>query len=293
VHAIPYARSVKVVRVNAADAFLERARPLLLADEARHNLALGILSTARAHPELYPEVRGWVVHDGAAVAGAALRTPPHNVVLARPTNDRALPVLAESIEDELPGVVGAIPEVDGFATAWAARHDVGLATRFEQGVYALRAVRHPIGVAGRMRLAETADRGLLLGWVEAFATEVLHEDTAADTERHERSIDARLAGGDAGFGLWEVDGRPVSLAGFGGPTANGIRIGPVYTPPELRGRGYASALTASVSQLQLDRGRRFCFLYTDLANPTSNAIYTRIGYERVCESREVAFISPA
>ena len=78
--------------------------------------------------------------------------------------------------------------------------------------------------------------------------------------------------------------------GFGGPTPNGIRIGPVYTPPELRGRGYASALTAQVSQLQLDRGRRFCFLYTDLANPTSNAIYMRIGYERVCDSRELAFV---
>ena len=77
--------------------------------------------------------------------------------------------------------------------------------------------------------------------------------------------------------------------GFGGPTPNGIRIGPVYTPPELRGRGYASALTAQVSQLQLDRGKRFCFLYTDLANPTSNAIYRRIGYERVCDSRELAF----
>lgn len=86
-----------------------------------------------------------------------------------------------------------------------------------------------------------------------------------------------------------VDRRPVSLVGFGGPTPNGIRIGPVYTPPEHRGHGYASILTARVSQLQLDRGRHFCFLYTDLANPTSNAIYKRIGYERVCDSRELAF----
>ena len=94
--------------------------------------------------------------------------------------------------------------------------------------------------------------------------------------------------------LWEVDGASVSLAGWGGPTPNGIRVGPVYTPPELRGRGYATALTAEVSQRLLDGrlfvgGRRFCFLYTDLANPTSNAIYERIGYERIAEAAEIVF----
>ena len=145
-----------------------------------------------------------------------------------------------------------------------------------------------------MRPADHADRALLLEWVEAFATEVLHESVSGDAGlRHERSVDARLAGGDAGFALWEADGRPVSLVGFGGPTPNGIRIGPVYTPPEHRGRGYASALTAEVSAQQLAGGRRFCFLYTDLGNPTSNAIYMRIGYERVCDSRELGLVRRA
>jgi predicted GNAT family acetyltransferase len=82
----------------------------------------------------------------------------------------------------------------------------------------------------------------------------------------------------------------VSLAGFGGPTPHGIRIGPVYTPRQQRGRGYGSAVTAAVSQLNLGRGRRFCFLYTDLANPTSNAIYLRLGYEPVCDSRGKAHV---
>jgi predicted GNAT family acetyltransferase len=117
--------------------------------------------------------------------------------------------------------------------------------------------------------------------------------------------------------LWEDGGEPVSLAGWGGPTPNGIRVGPVYTPPELRGRGYGTAVTAETSRRLLDGrlsvagsaggqaagarpanraagggagGRRsFCFLYTDLANPTSNAIYERIGYRRIAESAEIAF----
>jgi len=75
----------------------------------------------------------------------------------------------------------------------------------------------------------------------------------------------------------------VSIAGYGGPTPNGIRIGPVYTPPDLRGRGYASALTARLTQTLLDGGRRFCFLFTDLANPTSNSVYQRIGYRPVTD----------
>jgi hypothetical protein len=285
---------MEIERVDGPGAFLERAGELLLADEARHNLAFGIVATARAHPELYPEVRGWVARSRGEVVGAALRTPPHNVVLVRPRDGRALTALAEAIDDpDVPGVVGAVPEIDPFAMALAERHDAALEPRFEQGIYALRSVVAPPEPPGSMRPADGADRALVLEWVEAFTTEVLHESVSAHSERHERSVDARLAGGDAGFALWEAGGRPVSLVGFGGPTPNGIRIGPVYTPPEHRGHGYASALTARVSAHQLARGRRFCFLYTDLGNPTSNAIYLRIGYERVCDSRELGLVRRA
>jgi predicted GNAT family acetyltransferase len=282
---------VDVDRLDGADGILARAGELLAVDEPRHNLPFGILSTARAHPDLYPEVSAWVAVEEGHVVGAAIRTPPFHLVLVRPTDDGALAALAAEIDDELPGVVGAVPEVDVFAAAWAARRGVAVEPILEQGVYALREVREPAGVPGAMRLADTGDRPLLLDWVRAFSDEVLHGTLHSVPERLERSVDARLAGGEAGFGLWEMGGRPVSLAGFGGPTPNGIRIGPVYTPLELRGHGYASALTAAVSQLQLDRGRRFCFLFTDLANPTSNAIYMRIGYELVCESRELAFVA--
>ena len=78
-------------------------------------------------------------------------------------------------------------------------------------------------------------------------------------------------------------------AGFGGRTPNGARVGPVYTPPEFRRRGYASAVVAGVSRRLLDEGRRYCFLYTDLANPTSNRIYQDIGYEPACDSRDYRF----
>jgi len=107
--------------------------------------------------------------------------------------------------------------------------------------------------------------------------------------RRRHTVDHRLEAEQAGVSLWE-DGRPVSLASFGNPTPNGIRIGPVYTPPEYRRRGYASALVAELSE-RLLAGRRFCFLFTDLANPTANRIYEQIGYRRVCEAAEIVFES--
>ncbi len=105
----------------------------------------------------------------------------------------------------------------------------------------------------------------------------------------ERTLESRFGIESAGFWLWEDGGQPVSLAGFSGPTPTGIRIGPVYTPPELRRRGYATTLVADLSAWLLERGHRACFLYTDLANPTSNRIYVEIGYERVCDAMEFVF----
>ena len=103
-----------------------------------------------------------------------------------------------------------------------------------------------------------------------------------------QAVDRRLEGRGAGIAIWE-DGESVSCAGFGGETPNGIRIGPVYTPPERRSHGYASALTAELSRQLLAAGRRYCFLYTDLGNRTSNRIYINIGYARVCDAAEYIF----
>jgi len=162
-----------------------------------------------------------------------------------------------------------------------------------QGVYALHEVQPPSGVPGSARVATEDDRELAVRWWLDFGEEA---GTSVERGRDiaEASVDYRLSSPVAGIALWEDGGEPVSLAAWGGPPPNGIRIGPVYTPPELRGHGYATALSAELSQRLLDGrlfdgGRRFCFLYTDLANPTSNAIYERIGYRRVAESAEIVF----
>jgi len=276
---------MNVRRLGDAGAFLEAASPLLLADEARHNLIFGIAGTLRDHPSHYPEYALWLAEDGPEIVGAALRTPPHNLVLARPRDDSAIEALAAAINDEPPGVIAAQPEAEAFAEAWSAKTGVTSRINRAQGVFSLERVEPPPPTSGRIRDAGAGDRPLVLDWWQAFLEEALGESAEPESVAHE--VDHRLGAEDGGVVLWD-DGETVSLSGFGSPTPNGIRIGPVYTPPELRRRGYASALVAELSERLLNE-RRFCFLYTDLANPTANKIYEQIGYKRVCESAEIVF----
>ena len=266
-------------------AFLAAAGPLLAADEARHNLIYGICSTLVDTPDAYSEAHFWTVDAGETVA-AVLRTPPFNFAVPRPLHDEALRFAAGRLRAagiDAPGVTGAVPEAEVFARAWMCEPRL----RMAQGIYAAREISPPEGVPGELRLATFEDRDLVIDWMYAFQDEALpdeapHLEIVAGVERRLRSTTAGLA-------LWEVGGRPVSMSGFGGRTPHGMRIGPVYTPPKLRGRGYGSAVTAAASKRLLDGGCDFCFLYTDLANPTSNKIYVNIGYEFVCDSADYAF----
>ena len=279
---------MQIRRLGDPARFLDEAGPLLLTDEARHNLILGIAGELARDTRVYREHRLWIAADAADPVAAGLQTPPFNLLVSRAAAPDALEALADALASDgvpLPGVTASVPEVDAFAGAWESRVAVVRRQCMRQLIYRLTAVRPVDGVPGRPRVATNQDRPLLVEWVAAFAEETLGR---APLRGPEETVDARLGDDGGGFVLWE-DGQPVSLVGYGGRTPNGVRIGPVYTPPDRRGRGYASALTAAVSAEQLARGRRFCFLYTDAHNPTANHVYSAIGYERVCESVDYAF----
>src|SRR5215211_4481155 len=289
--AVRYRRPMLVRRFDDPVAFRETALPYLTGDEARHNLPLGISSNLVNQPALHELYDLWVVSDGQEVTGVALRTPPYNLVLARPRDDVALDALVDRLLDEgqdLPGVVAAIPELDAFVAAWTAANGLDATLVMRQGIYELREVLPGPGPSGGPRFATREDRDLVVRWMAEFADEVLPDEPEGD--RQTRLVEDRLDGDEhAGLWLWEDGGRPVSMSGYGSETPNGIRIGPVYTPPELRGHGYATGLVSEQSRWLLGTGRSFCFLYTDLDNPTSNALYRRIGYRLVAESGDVRF----
>jgi predicted GNAT family acetyltransferase len=271
---------MELTRHESAESFLTQAGAFLAAREAEHNLILGLSSRLKVSPLMYGERAYYaVVADGGRVVAATMRTPPHNLILSEVDDDAAIGLLLEDARSEfgsLPGVVGPKKPVARFAEAWGGPARLEIAQR----VFRADHVDPPAEVPGAMRDYERGDRELAARWMDAFVDEALPEPPP---ESSEQFVDRRDEDADGGIVLWEDEGRAVSMAGFGGRTPNGTRIGPVYTPPELRGRGYASALTAALTQRLLDGGLRFCFLFTDLANPTSNSIYQRIGYEPVSD----------
>ena len=283
---------MRVLTPSGPGEFLARAGPLLEAAEARHNLILGIAGVLRDRPEAYPEFHLWVVEEAGGPVAAALITPPHNLVLADAVAGAVGPLTAAVRESGVPlaGVVGNRPTVDRFLEAWQSLTGVTARLHMAQGVFSLERVRPVPPAPGAARPAGPADRALVVEWLEAFTAEAMPHESFV-RERTERSVDRVLEGDphQAGIWLWQDGPGPVSLVAYGSPTPGGIRIGPVHTPPEWRRRGYATCLVAAVSAGLLERGRRHCFLYTDLANPTSNAIYRRIGYEQVAESAEYGF----
>jgi predicted GNAT family acetyltransferase len=278
---------MRLNRYGSAADFLSAAGPWLTEREAEHNLILGIAGTARDYPELFgTPYLATVSGDEDRFVAAILRTPPWNVILSEVDDPRALDlVVADLRQADLPGVVGPPDAALAFAERWVQARGGQPRTAMEERVFELTQVIQPEPVPGRLRLAARDERPLLVEWITAFGREALGEQ---DASRVGASVDDWLDGKGRLLWLWDDDG-PKSLTGVGGLTPHGIRIGPVYTPPEERRKGYASALVAAVSQAQLDAGRRFCFLYTDLANPTSNKIYQAIGYRPVTDALRIDF----
>jgi GNAT superfamily N-acetyltransferase len=266
-------------RYGDVSGFLAAAEPFLVAREAEHNLILGVTSNLRDAPEEFTGAPylATVMANGRVVA-AAMQTPPFNIVLSEIDHPGAIAALADDLVDrDLPGALGPVDHVRAFVDAGLARGGPPARLTVSERIFRLTEVRPPAPVPGRLRPAEPADRGLVFDWIGAFMREALEPADPADIAG---MTDRWIAGRGRTLYLWQ-DGEVVSLAGIGSPTPNGVRVGPVYTPPGRRGRGYASALVAGISQAALDAGRTFCFLFTDLANPTSNHIYETIGYRPV------------
>lgn len=249
-----------------AERFLTLAGAFLRARPVENTVLLTIADSERLRPSP-GALFGW--NDQG---GAFLRTPPRPPVLSEmpaPTV-RGLAVLLSA--DELPGVIGPDAVAREFAAAWE-EHTGGTARALDgQRLYRLATLMppepHPAGAA---RIATAADRELLLGWMSAFLHDVRDPHTDPET-----FVADRLSYG--GFLVWEDAGRPVAMAALTRPNSGVVRLQAVYTPPRERGHGYAGALTTAISRAAHEAGAREVVLFTDLFNPTSNALYQRLGF---------------
>jgi predicted GNAT family acetyltransferase len=221
------------------------------------------------------------------IVGAAMHTPPHHLFVSRmpAAAARSLANLVADARRDLPGVNGAVEATGPFAATWAARTGRTSTVITAMRMYRLGQLTWPQGVAGEAAAAVTPrDIELVASWLAAFHEEAQPHapvwDWRALAERRVRAGQVHL---------WRNGDAAVSLAGVSAPAAGVARVGPVYTPPAYRRRGFGAAVTAEATAAGLSAGADYAVLYTDLANPTSNSIYQSIGYKPEHDAEERAF----
>ena len=282
--------------------FLAVAGDFLRAERARHTVMLSVTESLLANqpvsqprhgagtaadPDKSP-LFGWWTDNGETlpVMGAFMHTPAFPLLVTAIPAEAAADLAAKTLNGRpVIGVNSYGETAAAFAAAWQERTGCQVDVHRRIRLYRLAELSWPDPrPAGAPRTATEADAALVTGWFDAFAVEVYD---AADADQAAAARDMISYGGVT---LWETDGTPAALAGVTRQVAGMVRVAPVYTPPELRGHGYASAVTAEVSQAAHADGADEVLLYTDLANPVSNSIYQRIGYQPV-EDRVVLTFS--
>jgi predicted GNAT family acetyltransferase len=258
-----------------ASEFFAYHAPALEAQEARHNLLLAILENAAR--EQAQNIVTWSLGAPGQCAAMTIGWP---IVLGEleAFQCRELATLTAAVEYR--GVVG--PDL---TAQWFAERATELGMAFlepiPQGISALSAAPKYPGAPGHARPVTSDDASLFADWMAAFAAEATPQDPTPMRERLER------AAGEGRHLFWVAGGEPVSVAGIARRTRNAAAISGVYTPPPLRGRGYAGSVTAAVVERAYAEGKRIACLYIDLRNPYSNRCYAKIGFEPVCGSLHI------
>jgi uncharacterized protein len=262
--------ALHVERHLDAATFLAAAERWLLEAEAENNLLLGIALSWRGRIPAEPRPYWASVHDANGIVGCAALTPPHPAVLTR-VPETAIPFLVEDVRaaySSLPGVNAPTAVSEGFAGTWTARHGGTWKTRFRLRLHVLTkiSVAGPLP-AGALRKATDADLPLAREWIDGFVRDTGLPPLVPDQ--------AQLLIGRGQLHFWMDAGSPRSMVASARETRSGSCINTVYTPPQFRRCGYATAAVATLTDALLQASRSFCCLYTDLANPTSNSIYAK------------------
>ena len=258
-----------------------------LAQRVERNVLASLLAHARAG-----RVTGsgalfaWGTGEDGEVRFYASRTPDWPLLVSELDERDADPLVERWLTHDrgVPGVTGVPASARAVADAWARRTRGRWGVRHREALHLLSEVVESRRPPGSLRRVREQDRELLIAWERAFVADAgIIPSAAAEAER---TVERRIESG--GAYVWH-DGEPVSMLGLSPQIAGTVRIGPVYTPPERRRRGYASAAVAAVCADALARGACQCMLFTDLANPTSNKIYAAIGFRRVADWEELEF----
>lgn len=269
--------------------YAEQALDLLSARPDTHTVALTVLESLRSgqrFSEADP-LFGWFT-DGGVVTGAVSMTPPYGVLIGELPDGSETELVAglRARDAEVPDVMGTVEAAERFAASWTAGHRLQTELAMRHLLYTLDGLRPPEPApAGSARAAVADDLDLLMDWLVHFHDEAEASSASPQRAMYQRRVDLGL------LWLWQDErGTAVSMAGRNISVAGVSRIGPVYTPPAARRHGYGAAVTAACTQDALDHGASQVVLFTDQANPTSNAIYQQIGFRPVDERLILRFV---
>lgn len=277
--------------VNNPRTFLEKTENMLLSNESQNNLMLGLLYKALTTTNLKGYFFAYVENENK-IQIAFLKTPNKNLIMSShiPITEEALYTVITQLlqldDFSIPGIIGERKLATSFAKVWKVKTGIELIADMEQLIYQLDEVNEATIGPEEMRLANEKDTELISDWIYEFSLITPEHLSIEDSKIkavefiNEKTVYLLVDGGSI-----------VSMAKESRPTKNGVVVTLVYTPKEYRKRGYATSLVARLSRHLLAEGYQFCSLYTDLANPTSNHIYSEIGYKPISESIMYSFKS--
>lgn len=295
---------MRVRRYTDIEEFWTAVGPLLLADPVRHTLMLTVLRRARMAPDTDWSADGLLLAvsgDDDALLGAAFRTPPWPMGISGLTPE-LVPVMVDFLLEHgfAPGGVSGPRDVaDYLAELWRDRTGDDITLLMDQRLYQL-GILEPPATPGTVRVITKADLAggppdevaeqldLLARWRGNFVAEAVSH---VDEPDQAAAINRAIVSG-TGYAIWTDDGIPRAMSAANAPLGGMSRIGPVYTPPEHRRRGYGAAVTAGVARWAMEQGAETLLLFTDLTNPTSNSIYRSIGFRPVLDAAEYRFGAP-
>ncbi|WP_173918483.1 GNAT family N-acetyltransferase [Halobacillus sp. Marseille-Q1614] len=271
--------------------FKINTHPLLLEKESENNLPLGILGELSNNPSRYHHQETLLtVEENSQPHYLTMRTPPHLWILPSVSgvSREAIKVLADYLYkngQDVPGVLGAAHIVNWFVEEWTKRTGRRAELHMKQAIYELEQVNKEKKGDGKLAVAKSSDLNWISEWFEQFykeAQELSQVPYAKQTAK--RLLDAQKVY------VYQVNGKNVSMVCHSRSTINGATINGVFTPDQYKRKGYATSAVTQLSEKLLKEDKKFCSLYTDLSNPTSNSIYTKIGYKQVGESLVYHFL---
>ena len=266
----------------------------LLKNEAENNLLFSILNAIKINPKRYGEEKSILitVDEKKKIKLVSLRTPPFNQLISYTDDLKSIDILAKELLQkniELPGVLGLKEGAKNFAQLWCENKKMNSQLIRNERVYKLEKVAEETLGDRDFIIGTEVNQTLILNWAKKFILEALPETEESQITRSQEALVEDIKNKKL-FLLMDKN-EVVSMARKAGKTPNGNLVNLVYTPPELRRRGYATECVARLSKHLLEEGNKFCFLFTDLMNPVSNSIYQKIGYHPVIDVDEYKFMS--